>query len=53
MTVTLNILGKFVVCIVWTMIFVYVGEIYPTLWRSTGSGLASGAGTVTDRHDLE
>merc|ERR1711990_104921 len=44
--VTLNISGKLVVCIVWTMIFVYVGEIYPTLWRSTGSGLASGAGRI-------
>lgn len=31
---------------VWTMAFVYVGEIYPTLWRSTGSGLASGAARI-------
>lgn len=45
-TLGLNNFGKLVVCMVWTMAFVYVGEIYPTLWRSTGSGLASGAARI-------
>ena len=39
----LNNFAKLTCCLVWTVAFVYCGEIYPTRWRSTGSGLASGA----------
>ena len=41
--IVLNNFAKLTCCLVWTVAFVYCGEIYPTRWRSTGSGLASGA----------
>ena len=40
--IVLNNFAKLTCCLVWTVAFVYCGEIYPTRWRSTGSGLASG-----------
>lgn len=40
------ITGRFVLCAVWALFYIYIAELYPTKVRSMGLGFVSGMGTV-------